>query len=68
MNIALLFFLSIYSQGGTLASWAAQYTTMCLENANFVQQASCSNFVTSTSSMVRKELDLKPLNYDTKIK
>ena len=31
MNIAFSFFLLIYSWCGTLASWAARHTTMCLD-------------------------------------
>ena len=31
VKIALLFFLSIYSWCGALASWAARHTTMCLD-------------------------------------
>jgi len=33
MKIALLFFLSIYSWRGAPASWAARYTTVCLDVA-----------------------------------
>ena len=30
VKITFFVFLSIYSQGGTMASWAAQHTTVCL--------------------------------------
>ena len=40
VKITFFFFLSIYSRGGAMASWAAQHATVCLDIVSYVEFSS----------------------------